>query len=51
MDTRRAWLRFGLTVGACVIGGFGTGVLIAAVIVKRIAEGVVNPAGPPCVSG
>lgn len=36
MDARRAWLRFGLTMGGAVVGGFGLGVLIAAVIAKRL---------------
>jgi len=43
MDARRAWLKFaGVMAGAC-IGGFGLGCLVAALVGKRLWDGVTSP--------
>lgn len=45
VDARRAWLKFGLTVVGCAIGGLGLGVLLAAVIGRRLWETVTAVTG------
>lgn len=40
MDARVPLLKAGLFVVACAAGGFGAGVLIAAVIGKRLWDGL-----------
>ncbi len=41
-DVQRAWIAAAATLGTCVVVGFATGCLIAAVVGKRIWNAVVG---------